>query len=157
MTPYYRDRLNKSLPFQDHVAALLIKQRGLALTTWTSREWQLSGENFQGVEIKYDREMHKTGNLYIEIAEKTWAENAHFVKSGIFRGDNSWLYAIGDYSVLYVFGMVQLRKAYSLKMYREVDIATSKGFLLPKAAADNSALLKIETPENEPLMNEDDV
>jgi len=41
--------------------------------------------------------------LSIEIAEKTKADNAKFVPSGIYRNDNSWLYIQGNFKTFWIF------------------------------------------------------
>jgi len=87
----------------------------------------------------------ETGNLYFETAEKTRPENPKFIESGILRNDNSWLYAIGNYTVVYVFSKKRLqriwrhRSKYPWLVLREAKIGTSKGFTMPEAIAKKGA------------------
>jgi len=131
MTPYYKEKLEQGLYFQDYVIELLYKN-GIPLISYSSKEYQnMIGENKAGIEIKNDNNFRKTGNLYIEIAEKSNAENISFVSSGIYRNDNTWLYLIGDINKIYVLSKKQLKILHQSKKYKEVETQTSKGFLLP--------------------------
>lgn len=131
MTPYYKEKLEQGLYFQDYVIELLYKN-GIPLISYSSKEYQnMIGENKAGIEIKNDNNFRMTGNLYIEIAEKSNAENISFVSSGIYRNDNTWLYLIGDINKIYVLSKKQLKILHQSKKYKEVQTTTSKGFLLP--------------------------
>lgn len=145
MTEYYKNKLEQGLEYQDFIAELLMKEIGLSLTNFSSRRYQLRGENMQGVEIKNDDRMKDTGNLYIEIQEKADAKNKRFVNSGIFRNDNTWLYIIGNYEVAYIFSKKFLQLIYKdgKCSYRKVDIPTSKGFLIPVSEAEKYCAKKI--------------
>jgi len=129
--------------YQDFVVDELYKI-GLPVITYTSKEYQYTfGENKAGIEIKFDNRLKETGNLYIEISEKTNKDNLEFIPSGIFREDNSWLYVIGDFQFIYIFGKKFLKQLHFLKRYREVEIETSRGYLLPKDDAEKYSLKKI--------------
>ena len=131
MTDYYKEKLQQGTEFQDFVAVVLMENLGLPVSCFNSKKYQYEfGENRQGLEIKFDDRFKETGNLYIEVAEKTNAENKNFIPSGIFRSDNSWLYVIGDYQKLFIFGKSTLKHLYNSGRYKEVEIPTSKGFLL---------------------------
>jgi hypothetical protein len=146
MTEYYAEKLQQGLEFQDFVTDILFNELFIPLSTYQSKKYQLRGENKQGIEIKFDDRYKETGNLYIELSEKSNAMNLNFVDSGINRSDNTWLYIIGDYNILYIFGKTILRGMYSSKKYKEVNIPTSKGFLISKTDAEKYALkiIKIE-------------
>ena len=130
MTEYYKEKLQQGLEFQDFVTNILIKELGIALSTYNSKKYQLKGENKQGIEIKFDNKHKETGNVYIEISEKSNPDNVAFVESGIYRDDNTWLYVIGNYKILYIFSKKFLKKLHETGKCREVAIPTSKGFLL---------------------------
>lgn len=89
-----------------------------------------------GVEIKYDRDMAKTGNVYFETVEKSELANSAYIASRILRDDNIWLYTIGDYSALYLCAKNLLRRIYECERkpsgYRIVENGsrTSVGMLL---------------------------
>jgi len=103
------------------------------------------GESLQGFEVKFDDMLHKTGNLWIEIAEKTNPNNEEYVSSGVFRKDNTWVYIIGDRKELFVFSKKLLKRfAESGKFeIRENNMKTSRGFLLNKNIAEAYCELKL--------------
>lgn len=153
MTEYYREMLEVGGEFQDFVIDLLLRELGLAISMYSSRRYQATrGESAQGVEIKFDRKLHETGNLYIEVAEKTRPENPDWVPSGIYRNDNSWLYAIGDYTILYLFSKKWLQRLHASGKYDviTIDRGTSRGFLL-RDAEKKLAMKEILTGLTDPL------
>lgn len=135
MTPYYKEKLEQGLYYQDFVVEKLY-DAGLPLISYSSKKYQqIIGENKAGFEIKNDTLFRKTGNFYIEIAEKSNPANPHFVKSGIFRNDNTWLYIIGDMQEIFIFSKRQLQLLHNADKYKETTIPTSIGYLLPMADA----------------------
>ena len=117
----HSDSLEVGQAFQDFVCIELAKT-GLILQNLSSKKYQFdTGENLQGWEIKYDarctgdctlKKCTATNQLSFEIAEKTKAENAKFIDSGILRDDNSWLYIQGNYHQLWIFDKKMLRRYY---------------------------------------------
>ncbi len=135
---YYREKLEQGLQFQDFVSELLYKE-GFPVVSYVSSLYQRRcGENIIGIEIKFDARFRETGNLYIETAEKSSPTREFYYPSGIYRKDNTWLYAIGNYSMVYLFPKKYLQLI--RKRYKEIIRATSKGFLLSKADADKYAI-----------------
>jgi hypothetical protein len=129
MTKEYFECLEAGLSYQDFVMERLY-DAGIPLISYSSKKYQtLIGENKAGIEIKFDRKFRDTGNFYIEIAEKSNPKNKEYVPSGIFRNDNTWLYIIGDYETIFIFSKEQLKKCKD--NYRQVEIPTSRGFLIP--------------------------
>ena len=144
MTGHYKTMLEKGLEFQDFICEALLKEMGINLTMFSSRKYQLSkGENIQGVEIKFDDIYKKTGNIYIEIAEKSNEENENYVISGIYRNDNTWLYLIGNYEEVFIFPKNILVLLDNKKRYKYVQTPTSKGFLINKEDAHKFCAKKI--------------
>jgi len=139
MTPEYAQRMEKGLRFQDF-AVMRLYEAGIPIVGLASKRYQVgAGENMNGFEIKFDDRMKDTGNVYIEVAEKTDAQNDGYVASGIYRNDNSWMYVIGDYSVIYICAKNHLRLVYEREkdrgcssLARFVETPTSKGMLLPQ-------------------------
>ena len=130
-TDYYREKFEEGMEYQDFAMEVLLEKMGIPISCYSSKKYQHSkGENKQGIEIKNDLKYAETGNLFIETAEKTKAENANFIKSGIYRDDNSWLYLIGDYKTIFIFGIETLKGIHKTKKCKEVEIPTSQGFLL---------------------------
>jgi hypothetical protein len=132
---YYKEQLEKGIEFQDYVNSLLF-DIGIVVVQYQSRRYQFErGENSGGIEIKFDDKFERTGNLYIECAEKSHPNNDHYMPSGIYRYDNSWLYAIGNYEVVYLFVTKHLRWLHERKPLIGKQTPTSRGFLLPEILA----------------------
>lgn len=141
---YYSEKLQQGLEFQDFITDLLIKEIGISLSSYSSKKFQNKvGENKQGFEIKFDNRMIDTSNIYIEVKEKAHPDNDNYVHSGIYRNDNTWLYLIGNYDTVYIFGKSLLKLMYECSKYKEVKTLTSIGFLLPIKDADKYCLRKI--------------
>ena len=138
---YYLKKLEEGLQFQDVVTQALY-QRGIVVVGYSSRRFQNShGENMLGAEIKRDGNFRDTGNLYIEVAEKSHPDNPAYIDSGIMRADNSWLFVIGDELDIWIFSTKYLRKLKG--RYKHVETPTSRAFLMPLSEADNYAIRKI--------------
>ena len=135
---YYADRLKAAQEYQDFLCEQL-HEKGIVLQNMTSQKYQHRKENMLGMEIKFDDMIKKTGRMYIETDEKAHPDNPYYVPSGIYREDNSWLYAIGDYKELFVFGKKMLRRLDKHNpdwLYRPLKSKpTSRGFCIPKDKA----------------------
>lgn len=139
MTEYYKDKLEAGLEYQDFVADQLRKADPcIILMAYSSRKFQNErGESASGIEIKHDMRLKETGNVYIEVAEKSNPELPNYTASGIMRNDNTWLYLIGDYEQAFLFSKNQLKGIYADEQhYKQRGIckkqtATSVGFTLP--------------------------
>ena len=144
MTENYAKCLEKGLQFQDFITDVLIKELGISLSTYNSKKFQyLKGENKQGFEIKFDDKFKITKNIYIEIAEKSNPKNYEYVKSGIYRNDNTWLYLIGDYECIYIFSKKHLQLMHNMNKYKLVQTLTSQGFLVPEQECNKYSINKI--------------
>lgn len=136
--------LDAGQEYQDYIAAHLTKHYGIAITTFSSKKYQYShGETLQGFEIKHDMKLNKTGNVYIETDEKSNPKNPYFIRSGIYRLDNSIFYSIGDYVENFVFAKKHLISLHERGKHRAVTTATSKGFLLSRSDADKYCAFKM--------------
>jgi len=94
MNSFQRDKIEGE-EFQDYVRKVCWKN-GLAIDFYASRKYQLSdGEGPCGLECKLDRRWRETHNFYIETASYNRSDNT-WQPSGIYRGDATWLWAIGD-------------------------------------------------------------
>ena len=145
MTNLYKEMLEKGLEYQDFITDILLSEIGISLSTYSSKKYQYSvGENKQGIEIKFDDRYKETGNLYIEIKEKSNATNPNYVDSGIYRSDNTWLYVIGDYTEVFIFSKKQLIMMHKKGIFKEVTTPTSIGFLVPRAKAVKYSIKKID-------------
>lgn len=147
---YYEKQLETGRQFQDVVTGELY-QRGIVIVGYASRRFQRShGENMLGAEIKRDGQFRETGNLYIEIAEKSHPDRATYVPSGIFREDNSWLFVIGDEETVYIFSTKYLRLLTKSRGWRKVEKPTSVGYLCPLDDAERYCLRRIDMSANLP-------
>ena len=129
-----KDELEESLMYQDFIADELLTQLGWCINLYTSRQYQYNkGESRAGVEIKYDKKMATTGNLYIETHERHDV-NKEFVASGINRQDNTIFWCIGDTRKAYIFVKHQLQYlCYHHKQFgfKVKQTPTSIGVLIP--------------------------
>ena len=143
---YYKEKFLEGSQYQDFISQKFTEM-GMPLVMYVSKRFQYDvGENTAGVEIKFDGKYHKTGNLYIETAEKSHPDNPDFIPSGIYRSDNAWLYVQGDYKTIFIFGKKHLIEI-SDKCHR-VSNPTSQGFILSRTLARDLALKVIYEPGN---------
>ena len=140
----HKDSFEEGNTFQDYVCIELAKQN-IILQNINSKKFQYEiGENLQGFEIKvdnrfngyYPKDKPATKQLSIEIAEKTKAENPNYIPSGIYRGDNSWLYIQGNPECFYIFAKNILIQIHKSGRYKEHTLPTIIKFYLPVADAD---------------------
>lgn len=124
----------EALEFQDFVVNIFLKELGIAISNYSSKYYQHNyGENRQGIEIKYDKRILETGNVSIEVAEKSNASIENWTNSGIMREDNTWLYVQGNYNIIFIFSKSFLQKLYKVKYKNKVwqPKKTIKTFLMP--------------------------
>lgn len=128
--------------YQDFVVDCCWNILGMAVVQYTSEIYQKQvGESKTGVEIKYDGRYAETGNLYIETGEKARPRNGSYAPSGINRSDNTWLYIIGNFDVIFIFPKNFLTALGASNKYRIVEngTKTSVAYLLPHADAEKYA------------------
>jgi hypothetical protein len=138
-TDYYKKQLEVGMVYQDFVYEVLAKH-GLMTVGYGSKLFQQRlGENKAGIEIKYDSYLATTGNVWIEIAEKSNPARRDYVPSGIQR--NCVEYLIGNYDEMYRFATTLLRRMWHSGRYRVIEnrMKTSQGFLLPRTDAEKFA------------------
>lgn len=64
------EELEDTLIFQDFVTDKLY-QIGWSINAYSSKKYNIEkGESIAGIEIKHDKKMKETGNLYIEMYER---------------------------------------------------------------------------------------
>lgn len=146
----------EALKFQDFVADLLLSELGFVISNYSSRYYQFNkGENRQGVEIKMDLRILETGNVSIEVAEKSRADIKVWTPSGIMREDNSWLYIQGNYNIVFIFGKTILRKLYLSRYQNKVwePKRTIRTFLLPISEAEKYALKVIRMEDKDMIVS----
>jgi hypothetical protein len=136
VTGEYYKNLKTGEAYQDFIS-LKLYEAGIPICLFSSKEYQIRyGESIAGIEIKYDGQLEKTGNLYFETHEKSVPKNIEYVPSGILREDNSWLYGIGNFSVFFIIPNLSLQRFYAHPKretkggYKDRVIDTSMGFTL---------------------------
>lgn len=146
MTENYKQQLADGQAFERYIKEQLLLRREIHLEIIEDKKEQYTiGETRQGYEIKLDKRYKDTGNLYIEIKEKSNPANPYFVPSGIFRQDNTHTWIIGDYTQVYLFNKQKLIELYESKDYlRYVSTSTSHGFLLNQVRIDENKIDYIE-------------
>lgn len=145
---YYARKLEQGLQFQDVVTRALY-QRGIVVVGYASRRFQNAhGENMLGAEIKNDRKYGERNPpaLWIEYAEKAHPDRPHYTPSGIDRGDNSWLFVIGDARRVWIFStkyLQMLRAKYQGTRWESVETPTSRAVLVPLPDAERYCLRRL--------------
>ena len=140
-TPEEQKRLFKGSEFQDFVVYECMKIGLPIMITSTYINQNNYGESFNGFEIKFDDNLKKTGNLYFEYEERRQNKD-NWVKSGIRKKDNTWIYIIGDYERFFLFSKNTLNKIADYidnggtvdnKTAKDIkkQIKTSRGYVIP--------------------------
>jgi hypothetical protein len=86
-TPYFIKQLTESHRFEVFVDTLF-RQHGFDIGLYYGREQQYSGETRVGIEIKLDKKLKETKNVYIEYQERM-CRDGEWVNSGILKSDNT--------------------------------------------------------------------
>jgi len=121
----------EGLEYQDFIADVLRREIGIVITNYSSKKYQFNvGENRQGIEIKLDNRILETGNVSIEVGEKSKKELVDYTPSGILRNDNSWLYIQGNYKIAFIFSVKMLRLLYNSGKYAIDELPTIRRFLM---------------------------
>ena len=138
----YEQRLQVGFEYQDFVMEHLYDKYKFRLLCYSSMKYQKKrGESMNGWEIKYDNIMKSTGNLFIETEEKRGYNQEEYVAAGIYKKDNTVVYAIGDYNELYIFNLDVLLKLHKDGVYemKENAISRARGFIISKEIAKQHA------------------
>lgn len=141
------EELEDTLIYQDFISLKLFHDLGWSVNQLASRKYNIEiGESIAGVEIKNDKKMSETGNLYIELAEKKpWGDG--FVPSGIEREDNTLFWCIGDFKVAYVIVKKQLKflcDNFERFGFKKVQTGTSVGILIPTKFLDEHEIYVVK-------------
>lgn len=132
----YEEKLLAGEEYEDFIAEKLWGY-GIPIIGFKSRKFQIDrGENLLGLEIKFDRKMNETGNIYIETHEKSHPDNPDYTDSGIYRNDNSWLYGIGNYDKFFIFSKKYLQ--------RIIENSTNNGCYEKKTPTSRGVVILIE-------------
>lgn len=149
--------MEEAWKYQDFITQQLFKI-GISVNAYQSVNYQMEyGESASGIEIKNDRKMAESGNVYIEFRQ-TSIRGSDLQDSGIKQHDTSWLYVIGNYEEFYIFAKNQLqsllqkvRKAplaweqkygISIRYHKDDNgVITSYGMVIPKTYIENNNLM----------------
>lgn len=131
---HYQAKLAEGMAFEFYIYEQFLDRVGIEIVKLPGGHHNF-GENYEGIEVKYDAKMHSTGNVYLEVAEKSRPGKPKFYPSGVMRADNSHFYLIGNYREAFLFGKAQLVALVNERPYRYVQKATSLGYLMPLAEA----------------------
>lgn len=102
-------------------------KRNWILQIRRSRRYQYrKGETLQNVEIKYNKRMSETGNLFIETTQ-----------GGIYG--TCIIFVTGDYNMAFVLSTNELKRAHASGMFRTVSYP-NQGMLLPVKEAKRIAI-----------------
>jgi hypothetical protein len=110
--------------FEEFACDLLLERLGWRIDIYRSRHYQFTvGESRQGFEFKLDSRCTETGQLSIEVAEKSNATLPDWVPSGIMRPDNTLMYVQGNHEVVFIFDRKVLKRWMIVK---KVEIRTNR-------------------------------
>ena len=124
------ENMELAYEYQD-LATDILCSRGYNVNCYSSKKYQNEkGEGRNGIEIKNDRRMAETGNIYIETHEKK-ANADTWIESGILRKDNTKYWFIGDNEKAWLFHKRQLIATIKKENFKKVETATSLGILIP--------------------------
>lgn len=151
---YHTNTLEIGQEFQDFIVERMAKDMGISISLYQSKKYQFDkGESLQGVEIKYDarstgdctyKQCKASGNVAIEVAEKSKPSMPSFTPSGIYRRDNTWLYIVGNYQCAWVFSKKTLQLMHASGIYNIAQtLPTLQTMLLPIADADKYCSKKL--------------
>lgn len=129
---YYQEKLQLGFNFENYICQFFKNNYSFNIETYKTKEGQYNlGESIQGIEIKNDTLISKTGNIYIELQEKKDSSQNIWINSGILKNDNTLFYLIGTEEKFYIFLKTDLLKLYQKGEYfKKIEIATSRGILL---------------------------
>lgn len=126
------EELEESNQYQDYIQDLL-HNIGITIGIYTSYKYQIEkGESRAGFEIKYDKQLASTGNIYIEVKERHNSTD-QYIDSGIARNDNTLFYIIGNYDRVFMFSKRQLAELVRTGKFKLVEnkYKTSIGYVIP--------------------------
>lgn len=138
-TSYFIRQLTESHKFEVFVDTLF-SQHNFDIGLYYGREQQYAGETSVGIEIKLDKKLKETNNVYIEYQERMHRDGK-WVNSGILKNDNTKMIFIGDIEKYYIFRKKRLLEYYQKLIVNREDIVgarkvaekehgTSKGFIM---------------------------
>jgi len=141
-TKLHRKRREQGEKYEQWVVEKWPEVYGKTLTRVIGKQNQYAyGDTVEGVEIKNDKRMAETGNVYIETHEKANPANVQYVESGINCQACKW-YLVGDMAEWFIFEKDILRRVdmNNPEWIKRVQTPTSKGFVMKKKWAQGLAV-----------------
>lgn len=101
--------------FLEFATREILRAKQLRITAYMSQRYQYGvGESHQGVEFKLCNVFPSSGRLSIEVFERSrCTPTLGWSPSGILRRDNTWLYVIGNRTMLFAFAAKTLVNMYA--------------------------------------------
>src|SRR5215831_7939781 len=129
---YYKAKHEGALIFQDFVVDTVWRLMHIHLIVYGSKAYQFSKGEGPTAEIKHDELFKQTRRLWIEVAEKAAPRGGPYAVSGIYRQDDTWMWAQGDYDTIFLFQKLNLRAIHKSGRYNVIEnrTFTSEGFLI---------------------------
>jgi len=130
----YKDAMNNTVHlgnlYEDKIM-MALKKKGIFISVFKTKEYQFKfGECREGIEIKYDRRSLDRMQLSIEVEERKDLDSP-WVKSGILKKDNSWLYVQGNDEWAYIFMKKILVHIFNKRNPQiEIPVPTIKTFFI---------------------------
>jgi len=157
---YYEKSYASGKEFEKFATFLLLAVYYLPINVFKDAKSQMEiGESKQGFEFKRDLQFYKTGNIFIKTKTRS-NPGEPYRNSGIYKGDNSWVYVIGDFKTIFAFGINFLKLLHKTKRYREIIGGrrnTVCGFLIPEKDAIKYCEIYLKIIQNTFKKNDDDI
>lgn len=112
--------------YEDFIIEEMSKRHWILQIRRSKRYQYRKGETLQNIEIKYNKRMSETGNLFIETTP-----------GGIYG--KSIIFVTGDYNKAFVLSTNELKRMHSSGNYRAVSFP-NQGMLLPVKEAERIAI-----------------
>lgn len=133
MTPEYSSDLIEGRKYERFIKAYFWIYLGIRLHLFDTYDEQMKyGETQEGFEIKYQRKMKETGNVYIETVAIPNIYTKREVPGALFRNDNSHTWIMGDYKEFWTVQLRTLLRLYEDRVYRIIRCKYGEGYLIPK-------------------------
>lgn len=133
---YREQMLDEGLAFQGF-ACMELARHGISTVPLYSTEYAQLGDTSGGIEIKFDRKLKETGNIWIEVAEKQ-KDATEWVRSGLNAPDGAWLWCIGDHKRLVLWSRKRLQYVVAMAPRNDpkfplsmMETETSIGWIMP--------------------------
>lgn len=134
----YKEKLKEGLWYENYIVEKI--KKSLLSYGWEVRHITDKDENFEKgdieltasdgermyIEVKYDKRMKDTGNLYIEYEEL--ASDGNWYKSSLYRETKVEWWLQGNTEYYYLVKVDELKRA--LKGCRKVSTKTSRGVVI---------------------------